>query len=304
MNERHAEQTQFLYDDLCLAVVRTVNPITDADRTLSATVYALDGRGTFIAYVNPPLGISRHIRKGQIVLIGFLQKFAAYPVIIGISFNNELNSSFQTPLPPPHEYVSDQVYYHPETGAYLRFRSASATATNPGTDGSAALVDLAFASGMDLSLDEYENGTSPPNRAKASLTMPSGASLIIDEPSVGQATFTLSLPGGVVFSFDASGNLTVTTPGHASIRSTGPMTISSTASVEVSAPQIALDSASVSLGGGLGGGAPLALKSEVEDLRNELQEHVHGGVQGGGGTSGPPTSSFTQIVGTLNANGV
>jgi hypothetical protein len=302
--DRYRNQTLFHYPETVLAIVRSVNPITAQNRVLTAMVYALDGRGAFLAPVAPDHGVSRHVRKGQIVLLTFLSGFSAYPAITGILYNNERQSGYDTTLPPPHSFMSDQVYEHVETGGFIRFRSATATENDPGPDGDACLFDIGFASGANLAVHEYPNGGHTPTRAKASLTMPSGAKLVIDEPSANQATFDLELPSGFKITVDASGNFTIQGNGTGHVSSTGPMTVASSASVEVSAPSIALNGGQVSLGGDFGSGASMAFTSEVEALRNELQSHTHSNVRGGPDTSGPPTSTFTNINGTQNANGV
>ena len=327
MTERRYDEGSWRFHDTALipCVVTSVYPVDPSGRRLECTVSALDGRGSWRAPVMPSFGVTRNLRRGMTCAIQFRLGASNYPVIVGHIINTETDPGYRNPLPAACAYMADQVYEHPETGAFTRFRSAMASVTQSGPDGAACIYETTFVSGMSLMLAEYpqaQSGTAPPpkpNRAKASLTMPSGASIVIDEPSVGQATMSLTMPSGAGLTIDVNGNVIITSPKDVKI---------SANSVHIDAPDVEVQStttninamvanvnaASINLngatniggaggggggGGGTGGGIPqpLAYKSDVEALRAELTVHTHSNGDNGGDT-GPPNDAFPEPIGT------
>jgi hypothetical protein len=269
-------------------------------RVLYAQCAALDGRSTWKARVASSFGVSRNVRRGTIVALSFISGLSNYPVIIGHMPNEETNPGSANPLPPPHMTPSDQVYYHPETGAFLKMSSAKATPTDPGPDNAPGLIDIELASGAAFHLSESDDRT----YGSVTLNMPSGATLQLADASSSSSAFTLTLPSGFSMQVDASGNLMMQSPGTAHIESTGPMTIDSSASVEVSAPSVALNSANVALGGTAGSGRQLAFQDQLQEVRDFLAVHNHSGVQGGPGNTGPPVGAPIEPTGTTNTKAV
>jgi hypothetical protein len=156
---RYAGQSAIRYDEIIMGRVSAVYDVV-TERRLLIDVQALDGRAT---WQKVPLalseGVVRNFRKNQIVALAFRMGFAKYPIVIGHLVNLENTTShFADTLPSPFQNLGDQVYYHHETGSFLRFRSATATAsTEAGESGQPALIEIVTASGERVVIDEQQH---------------------------------------------------------------------------------------------------------------------------------------------------
>jgi hypothetical protein len=295
---------QFHYGEPCLGTVVGVYPI-DATRRLYADVLPFDFRGAaFKCPVFTQAGISRNLRKGMTVMIVYVDGNPQFPLAVAHTFNNEPpRGQFGDPLPPPFTQIDDLVLYHDETKSFMRARSRQSTASQSVLPGSPAVWDITLQSGLTVELYEYNptgytppppvvtpnpippNYVSPPpppdppapDRAKLTITMPSGLQIVADEPSTGHATLTISMPSGASVAVDVNGNVTVNSPGKALITS----------------PNVQL---------GADSGQVLAYKSDVDVMKSYLDAHTHSNVQGGAGTSGPPVSPSPAPIGTMRTH--
>ena len=190
MSDRYAKQFNFQYEHLIMARVTGVYTLADA-RKLLIDASALDGRGNWQKIpVSLPPGVTRNYRKGQIVGLLFRYSASNYPTAVAHIYNLESDVKYTDPLPPPFEYVDDHVLHHPETGAFLRFRSATSTPAAGGGDGQPGIVEVTLASGATLAITETDT-----THAAAVLSLPSGASLAIAV----DGTVTITSPVAVIF---------------------------------------------------------------------------------------------------------
>lgn len=271
---RYAKAYKFRYEELVPALVLSVYPI-DQDRRLFVQVAALDGRAVWKALVVGPLGVSRNMRKGMTVGLLFRLSISNWPVVICSIVNVETDPSYTNPLPPPHQNIDDQVYYHPETGAFMRMRNTGSSASMAAPDGSAGIFEATMASGMSIKLSEYPQSGSPlpaPNRGTASVTMPSGARLEIDEPAVGHATFSLTLPSGFSMTVAVNGDVAINSP-----------------------TEVAINAPHVTTGGPNGSGKALAFLDDLQRVVDAYDSHTHPD-EGGA----PPTTPAPNPIGTQN----
>jgi hypothetical protein len=154
MDERYAKQFTFQYPYLVMARVTGVYNLSK-ERKLSIDAIALDGRGNWQKVpVALPAGVTRLYRKGQIVGLLFRHGASNFPSAVCHIYNVESDPKYTDPVPPPFENVDDQVYYHPETGAFIRHRSSLSTPVASAGDGTPAITEVTTASGHQVILDE------------------------------------------------------------------------------------------------------------------------------------------------------
>jgi hypothetical protein len=223
-------------------------------------------------------------RLGQVVSVFFLNGATQRPYVIAHAYNLDVPgaSIFADPLDPPLQYVDDQVYFHPETGAFIRFRNMRSSATGGGGDGRAGRAELTMASGASLAFQEYPQPEPPtpptgqsaslpakPNRATLTVAMPSGESIVFDEPEVGQSTMVISHPSGAKVTVDTQGNMILNTPGTLSLGAGGldpdeqaVMTVAATRNMVKSLATVLTNYAQSSLQPG--SGAPSVSLADVE----------------------------------------
>ena len=316
------------------------NPPTIGAPVLSADILPLDYSTykvqTPLAF---PYGFLRMPRRGQTVVLGHVAGMAQVPLGFMHIFNLEQNPTVADPLPTDApdgnlllEYIDDLVIYHDETYAFTRFRCIP----TGGPVGSPMYVELLRGrSGFEFLVSEYapenpDDTTPPPapTRAKLSITMPQGATFIIDEPAADQTAMTLTLPtgAGATFQDDSSSgaaSASISMPSGASwtmaessdsdttlgythpsgttitVDNDGNVVISSARKVTVQADtEVLLDCSDVQIGGE--GGKTLSFFEELEAHRTWASTHTHSGVETGGGASGPPIAPPPTPVGTLN----
>jgi len=154
MNPAYAKQFNFQYQELVMARVTAVYTL-EAERKLLIDATALDVRASWQKVpVSLSPGVARNYRVGQIVGLLFRGSASNYPTAIAHLHNLETNPAYTDPLPPPYEFVDDQVYYHPETKAFIRHRSATSTAIAGGGDAQPAVTEITLASGHTIVADE------------------------------------------------------------------------------------------------------------------------------------------------------
>jgi hypothetical protein len=154
MFDRYFKQFNFQYPYLVMARVTGVYALTN-ERKLLVDVSALDNRGSWQRVpASMPPGMTRNYRKGQIVGLLFRHTSSEYPMAIAHLNNLETDARYTDPVPPPYEYVDDHVFYHPETGAFIRHRSASSTASAGGGDAQPGITEITLASGHTIIADE------------------------------------------------------------------------------------------------------------------------------------------------------
>jgi hypothetical protein len=288
MSSKDHGQRQFFYDSPCLGSVQTVYPIDPNDRRFYVDVLPHDNRGAhFKVPVYCDAGGGRQLRRGMTVLIAYIDGNPQTPVVIGHNNNNEQQGTiFYDPLHPEHQNIDDYVEPHEETASYYRVRSYLSSPTKAAPAGSPVQVDRVFNSGLSWQIYEYQPPDppptppgqpipppQPPQRAKITFTMPSGLTLVADEPEQGESDILVNHPSGAVIHVDYQGNITVESPA-----------------------KILLQSDQVELGAD--NGMTLAFLQELADLTTWAQTHTHTGVQSGGGTSGPPMTDPPTPVGT------
>ena len=225
--ERYTGQYGITCDEILVGRIIMVHPITSdignpLDLRPICDVLPLDGRAL---YEKVPAGFNpghiRNYRQGQTVLLGFRQSSANSPVIIGHIFNLETDPNFTDPVPSQYENWGDDVYYHPETGAFIRFRNNNSTPTDQGADGSPATVEMTLASGATMKF--IEDGT---GRCSYTLSMPSGAYVSIDD----NGAVVVNSP--TTMDIVATGNITITTGADLTANVTGDMTANVTGNME------------------------------------------------------------------------
>lgn len=279
---RDLKHRSFDYPHAALGVVLEVHE-PDEHGMYMCTVRNLDNRAnaTRVPYFMP-YGRYRAPRPQQIVTLHYIEGNPQSATVHGHKINPDPEGSgLSNPAPDSWSFLDDDVTYHPETGAFMRFRNLNSGADPPLADGQPCLFDLMFRSGANIGLSEYALDVPPPppppgkppvkppppTRAKMTVVMPSGASLTIDEPQTGQATFELSLPSGVTLSIDENGVVTLTSD-----------------DIEL-------------------GGAGAKLLAWLEDLQQHVDwatSHVHPDPQGG--VTGPPQDPPPNPVGTTKTH--
>jgi hypothetical protein len=183
MPDRYAKQFNFQYPYLVMARVTAVYTLAQ-ERKILVDASALDARGSWQKVpVSLPPGMVRNYRKGQIVGLLFRHSASNFPTAIAHIHNLETSADYTDPVPPPFAFVDDHVVYHPETGAFMRFRSATSTAAAGGGDAQPAIVEITLATGASLIITESDS-----THAHAALLMPSGASIVIDTEGIITAT--------------------------------------------------------------------------------------------------------------------
>jgi len=255
-------------------------------------------------------------RIGQQVSFFFMGGLRQYPCAVGRQLTeNNAPLGYIDALPTPNgvpivEYVDDDVIFHPETQAYERVRNLRASDVGIGTnpppadDQSPALWERTLASGASIRImEEAPDDMSPPNQATLEYESPSGALLQIAEPSVGNATFTLSLPNGFYMTVDVDGNMVVQSPQTATVianevvvNSADTVIVNAQNQVNVVAPKIVELAADIELGAD--GGATLAYHAELAALATWAATHTHP-------ANGEPPSTTPPIsVGTMNTHAI
>lgn len=295
-------QQQFVYHEAILGFVSKVYPYVQSEGNLYVDVVPLDLRG--LVYKSPIFltpGMARNFRQFQMVTILYVQSNSQLPIIIGHTFNGDQ----QYPDLMPTDVTGAQVFanlgdhvvtYHPETSMFERVSAINASPTTAAVDGGPAKWTRTFASGLSMTVVEYNPpgypmatppGTTPtkppkPPRAKFSVITPSLFKMLYDEPTVGKATFQIDHPAGTTINVDINGNVLCCVASNATL-------------------EIDTDGSNASIVLGKGAVAPaqeLAYKSDVEALRDTFNAHEHNGVMTGGGVSGTPTSPAAAPVGT------
>jgi hypothetical protein len=290
-------QRQFFYSAPCIGSVQGVYALVDpvTGQTLPrffVDVLPHDNRGAMLKVpVFTIAGSQRNLRKGMGVLIFFIDGDPQSPVVLGHNFNLEAPTTlFADKLQEQHTNIDDLTMVHEETGVWSRVRAIDSTAAQSAI-GSPAQIDYETKSGVALNITEYPPDSTapagsppnPPTRAKTTLTMPSGLTLIADEPSTGESTVEVSHPSGLTIKIDAQGNVTMDSPG----------------TVEIDAPtKILLKSPNVELG--MDDGRTLAFFEELMAHVSWDETHTHSGVTSGMGVSGPPENPPPVPVGTVD----
>jgi hypothetical protein len=250
---RTADSGAFTYFDLLACVIPkggahqvdlTGDPTSPTYRRQLVDVQALTGRGI---WTNTPVlsnpAVTRNYRDGQIVLVGFRSANYRLPIVIGHWENTEGDTRLANPLIVPVDdageslRLDDQVYIHPETGAFLRFRNLGTTRTFGSPIGPAQPCELRvrLTSGAEIKLTE--SGGAPATQCAVALTIPTG-----------------------------NGNVTVTIDGD-----TGAVVVDSPQSIVVSAPDVELGADS-----GQDDNCLVVRKSDIENyIRNIFNEHTH-----------------------------
>lgn len=300
---------QFHYGEAIAAFITKVYPLDPRDRRFYVDAIPNDFRG--MAKKAPLFcqpGIKRNLRIGQAVLIVYVNGNAQLPLVVAHGPNNENVPAYADPLPTAVVNPDDLVVHHDETQAFARFRAVNSSASGASVDGGPCLFEITFRSGATLQIEEYNppgyplppptppatNPTPPkPPRAKLTLDMPSGESLVIDEPAQGKATLTLRFAEGDELTRDQNGNWTLdTTAPNANVTiNAKQVTLEGTSKVLIGSPDVEL---------GADGGQELAFKSDVQAMKTYLDSHIHTGVTAGGGTSGVPSQPSPAPVGTVN----
>lgn len=232
-----------------------------------------------------PFGQTRLPRQGMQVLIVYPWGKTQYPVAIGrmvtpLQQGRPYVYGWSDPLPDPHQNIDDEVLFHPETGAFMRFRTVGSSPTEAAPDGSPAEFDLAFVSGLTINVTESVSmpadpgqDPNPPDMATLTVTLPQSAgTIVIDTPEVGKATIAVSIiTNGGTFTLDLTdeGKLNITVPD----------------TVTLTAPKIQLGA------DGLAEPNGVVTKEDLENNNSELQSAIgiwaSANVQKGSGAIAP-----------------
>lgn len=207
MSDRYTRQFGITYTELVMARVTGVHAI-DKQRRLTVDVTAIDGRSAWqkVPILAAP-GYSRNYRKGQVVALSFRHSASNYPVVVGHLTNGDLDPRVKNPMPDAHVNMDDHVIYHPETGAYIRFQSATSSAAGSGGDAQPVVLEIVTATGHHVKIDETAG------KASITITSSSGHSTKMDDVA---GTITTTTKGGHSTQMDdVAGKITTTTKaGH------------------------------------------------------------------------------------------
>jgi hypothetical protein len=300
LGSRDYGHRRYNYAEPCYGYVTNVYPI-DSMRRLFVDVTPLDNRGlcTKVPIVGQP-GFTSTVRLNMTVRVDYINGNPQYPIITGHTYNSESPGIFHDPLPAHHEQIDDVSMHNDTTaltgsggwaGVFIRARSVHSTDAKVAPDGSPGILEIGFPSGMLLSLFDHDppgytaNPTVPPGQksappppkpvnAQASLTMPNGLTIVVDESAQGSDTTTVTLthPSGASMMCDPDGNWSI---------------------VAASGKMITIEES---------GGSPMALAflESLEALVTTFNSHMHTGVQSGGSTSGMPVTPAAAAMGTTN----
>lgn len=289
----------------------------------------LPNDGTQVAFQIPwihPIGQANRPRLGMFVAVSYMNGSPRYGYGMGHSFNNDTNVYLRdvwafaddgypdggngiTCLIPN---IDDDVYYHHETGAFIRFRSVGGSPDTAGPLGGPARVEVMLRSTWEqhagepaFYIEEYPlDGVStppvappaatppvvlpPPMRAKFGLNMPAGTTVAYDEPTVGVSTLNIVMPnstGATIIDIGPDGRVNITTSNDVTVQSGGDL-------------NLYCDGAgNVNVGDSSGTKRALAYQDDLDELWSQYNLHKHTGVTTGGGTSLGTTNPATGEIG-------
>lgn len=215
MSDRYAKQYAIRYDEIIMGRVLQIHGISQ-DRRLLIDVAALDGRAQWPKVpVILKAGVTRNYRRGQIVALAFRNGAAKFPCAVGHLVNLDQDPLYADPLPAPFQQIDDQVYYHAETGAFLRFRSATSTAdTQAGAAGQPAIVEIFTASGHHVLITE-QNG-----QQGITITTALGHVLHFDDTSNLQGITLTTKNGSLLHLDDVASLVTLLSKGNIALQGT------------------------------------------------------------------------------------